>query len=106
MTPLKIMIDFSINQKEIIDSFCENKERPKSRCEGKCYLSKMLIENEPSEKKDSLCFESIQFLLGRINVFGFVASDFDEKNIVFSKISESVRNAFLIKIDPPPRFNF
>ncbi len=29
---------------DFIERYCENKERPKMHCDGKCYLSKMLLQ--------------------------------------------------------------
>ncbi|MEO6819103.1 MAG: hypothetical protein ABI204_05210 [Ginsengibacter sp.] len=42
-----VMADFYINQADITREFCENKDKPKLKCNGHCQLKKEL------EKKDS-----------------------------------------------------
>lgn len=32
-------IDYVINKTEIIDKFCENKDKPMLQCDGKCHLN-------------------------------------------------------------------
>ena len=48
------LIQFHLNQKEIIKSECENRNRPELKCNGKCFLAKKLrkAESELSDKKD------------------------------------------------------
>ncbi len=45
-----IMMDYTLNKKYISANLCENKERPRVKCEGRCYLCKK-INNE--NKKDA-----------------------------------------------------
>lgn len=47
-----IQIDFIVNQQEITAKLCENKEKPKLQCNGKCHLKKQLAKIENSEKKE------------------------------------------------------
>lgn len=39
---------FKINQKEIVELFCINKNKPQIECDGKCYLKNKLQETEQS----------------------------------------------------------
>ena len=39
-------VNFYLNQKEITEKECENKNRPEMRCNGKCYLAKQLKKAE------------------------------------------------------------
>lgn len=36
------IVDFKINQEEIIEEFCENIDEPELNCDGNCYLVKEL----------------------------------------------------------------
>lgn len=48
--PLVSAVDFFVNQKEITEELCENKDEPILECNGKCYLMKTLQEdNNPFE---------------------------------------------------------
>ena len=41
-----ITLNYFVNQSEIIELFCENKEEPQLQCNGKCHLAKELIKTE------------------------------------------------------------
>jgi hypothetical protein len=47
-------VNFYLNQKEIADKECENKNRPEMHCNGKCYLAKQLekADSELESQKD------------------------------------------------------
>lgn len=47
-----IYINFKLNQKELAATVCENKTKPKSCCEAKCYLEKE-IKKEDKRQSDS-----------------------------------------------------
>ena len=44
---------FQINQTQIIELFCINKEKPELACDGKCYLKQKLIESEKHTNEQS-----------------------------------------------------
>lgn len=46
-----IFIQFSLNQEEIAKTLCENREKPKSCCEGKCVLEKEIKKDEKQDAK-------------------------------------------------------
>jgi hypothetical protein len=41
-----LIIDFAIHQKEIAATLCENKDKPKLQCNGKCQMMKSLKKAE------------------------------------------------------------
>ncbi|MBS1637953.1 MAG: hypothetical protein JST26_18720 [Bacteroidetes bacterium] len=41
-----IYLHYELNKKEIAANICENRMKPKSCCEGKCYLNKELSKEE------------------------------------------------------------
>ena len=47
-----IYLNFKFNQKELAATVCENKDKPKSCCEAKCYLEKE-IKKEDKRQSDS-----------------------------------------------------
>jgi len=42
---------FKINQSNIIENFCVNKERPQMKCNGKCYLKKTFDQSKGTDKE-------------------------------------------------------
>ena len=53
------MINWKINQTEIAEKLCENKNKPKLKCNGKCQLAKKLKtqEEDNSAKKTNSKFK-------------------------------------------------
>ncbi len=47
-----IYLNFKLNQKKLAATVCENKDKPKSCCEAKCYLEKE-IKKEDKRQSDS-----------------------------------------------------
>lgn len=47
-----IYFQFKSNQKQLAETVCENKNKPKSCCEAKCYLDKE-IKKEEKRQSDS-----------------------------------------------------
>jgi len=44
-----IYFNFKANQKELAETVCENKNKPKSCCEAKCFLDKEIKKEEKRE---------------------------------------------------------
>ncbi|HVM87509.1 MAG TPA: hypothetical protein VMT76_04930 [Puia sp.] len=45
-----VQLDYSINQKYIAAALCENRNKPKCCCHGKCFLKKQLQKDEGNDK--------------------------------------------------------
>ncbi|MDD2798569.1 MAG: hypothetical protein PHV20_08260 [Bacteroidales bacterium] len=51
--PILPYIEYAINKDYIAKNLCVNRDKPKSCCEGKCYLEKQIKKNsEPEESKE------------------------------------------------------
>lgn len=48
--PLWPIAEYIVNYDYIVNTLCENKDRPQLQCNGKCYLSKQLAKE--AEQKD------------------------------------------------------
>lgn len=79
---------FKIEQKEITEKYCVNKDKPEMHCNGKCHLKEQLqkVEEEPLEQKSPLntttifkiellpfCINNTQSLLSS-NIYGLYHS--------------------------------
>jgi hypothetical protein len=50
-------VNFYLNQKSLAKTFCENKDKPEMKCNGKCYLAKKLkqiAQEEQEERQNKL----------------------------------------------------
>jgi hypothetical protein len=48
-----LYLDFEIRKTYIIANLCENRNRPKLNCNGKCYLAKKIAESQKQEEKQA-----------------------------------------------------
>jgi hypothetical protein len=48
-----VVADYSINKKFIAEKLCENRDKPKLQCSGKCQLAKKLAAEEDQNNKAS-----------------------------------------------------
>jgi len=57
---------YALFTEDFVERFCENKERPELNCDGKCELSKMLLQESNDENPplnlDFLRTETVLFL--------------------------------------------
>ncbi len=57
---------YTLFTEDFVERFCENKERPELNCDGKCALSKMLLQESKDETPplniDFLKTETVLFL--------------------------------------------
>lgn len=47
-----VVLDWKINQEEITEKYCINKDKPMMNCNGKCYLSRQLENLELKEQEE------------------------------------------------------
>ena len=101
-----------MNQKEITEKYCENKDQPEMECCGKCHLEKQLNKVDSNEdSKSSLPLEifklkSIEVFL--VNSFTFCFHSFQTIEFKPKEISYSIfpiLKGFLISILHPPEFS-
>lgn len=48
-----VYVYYTLQKEQITKKFCENKERPALKCNGKCHLKKMLVAAEDPDTKES-----------------------------------------------------
>ena len=48
-----LVADYTINKKIIAEKLCENRDKPKLKCDGKCQLAKKLASEEDQNNKTS-----------------------------------------------------
>jgi hypothetical protein len=53
LSSLVIIAGYNINKAYIASAFCENKDKPMMRCNGKCQLKKQLTEESEKDKVPS-----------------------------------------------------
>lgn len=109
LSKIGILIDFKINQDFIANILCINRKKPKSTCNGKCYLSEQLKKVEgqeekqaPTNKKEQL--EVIYFCSKSSFNFFFFTDCFASKLNV-TCVDNLHASSFISDIFRPPKLN-
>jgi hypothetical protein len=108
-------VNFYLNQKEIADKECENKNRPEMHCNGKCFLAKQLkkaeAELESQKEKQEGSFSHLKVIESPI----FISStaiyfELNLDKLVQKKSFFKYKNSYLFELDSnffhPPCANF
>lgn len=102
------MLNWKINQTEIADKLCENKDKPKLKCNGKCQLAKKLKaqEEESSSKKSTSKVKKhieYNFTTEVVNLFE-AKSPLKERKQSFFKYSDNISYKQINACFHPPQF--
>ncbi|WP_051473848.1 hypothetical protein [Aquimarina macrocephali] len=107
--PLWPVGEYIMNYDYIVKNLCINKDRPRLKCDGKCYLKKQLAKESDSENnpfKDKKSKNEIQHI-----VFFQLLLDFDLKNEPentvennYKTTQEIISKLLITDISPPPEF--
>jgi hypothetical protein len=77
---------FQLNQKNIIQTHCENTAKPKMHCDGKCYLKKQVDKENNTKKPVNSVKEKIEVLF-----FSAISS------LIFPVICKKIKNLFFYR---------
>ena len=98
-----IYISFKFNQKELAETVCENKNKPKSCCAAKCYLEKEIKKEDKRQSDSSPSIkdktEKSELRTGLIT-FVFAADGIGQQNHTLYK--RNIPNYFLTSVFHPP----
>ena len=101
-----VTVDFYINQVDIAELFCINKEKPQLKCDGKCHLSSELSKTETSNNQLPFSQNSNEISLE----FIFDIVDSEDETIISDNLtkkwfnfSESILYREIKVPSPPPK---
>ena len=80
-----VTVSYFVNQAEIIELFCINKEKPALKCDGKCHLADQLIEVENDT-------EDLPFSPNQISHNLEISCSLLEKEVVIQPVSKNIKN--------------
>jgi len=98
------ILDFSLNNNDFTEKYCENKDKPILKCNGKCALAKIAkaTENQNPDKNISIEKEIILFFLP-IEIIEFTLFT-AIKNTIKTKCKLHNFNSFGNNFHPPQNF--
>ncbi len=104
--PLWPVVEYVVNYDYIVNELCENRAKPESHCNGKCYLAKQLGEESQKEKNPFSNNSELQHFIINEAIAEFTfpqrAAFVEAVKITFS--AEIFHSQYLSKILHPPRF--
>jgi hypothetical protein len=98
-------LNYQVNYQYISTVLCENKEKPKLECNGKCHLTKELKKSAEEESKNKTNVPR------NFQLEDFTADELTKTTIPFYLIVErkyssfisSIYSSYLNKFSPPPK---
>ena len=109
---VKVMIvgDFVLNQAQITEELCVNKDKPSLECNGKCALMQQLMADEPKEQNNSapiplevLKLKLSEFVKNQCQLdLSKLSSQYSSPLVLRKQIRNS--NEAILDIFRPPRF--
>ena len=101
-----VILSFKLNQEYIAKKLCENRFKPKSCCEGKCYLTKQLKKHDQEESKSQKSNpRTEEYIKTQLPVFEINSSIWLEKNTFNSLYKQNPLSQFVNSIFHPPTFS-
>jgi hypothetical protein len=107
LSPFKLYapyLSYKINYNYISKELCENKDKPKMNCNGKCYLNKELKKASKEESKENKGLQKgieIEEVLSNTDITFNSTFITDKKE--YSFFNEKSFSASLKKFTPPPQ---
>lgn len=102
---LFIIADYQINKEYISKNLCENKNKPKMHCNGKCHLAKRLKNQDKKENSPTNQLkEKLELQFFSNNNFEFNNTPISEKSELNSNYLLSNYSIYLESLYHPPQF--
>ncbi len=79
LSKMILFSNYIINKESITLKFCENKNKPKMKCNGKCHLKKQLQEQDKKENSSKTDIKEVNEsqICQSLNIESFVFSTID-----------------------------
>ena len=100
-----IVLNFRMNQKTIAASLCENRFKPRTCCQGKCYLGKQLNKDENSQNAplnggSNFKFEVLLYSEKKAETHHLV---FNDRLIHVSRYTDPISQKVIAAVFHPPQ---
>jgi hypothetical protein len=104
LNPIAPFINYRINKAKIIEKFCENKEIPELKCEGKCHLKKLLIKTAKAIKSEGKSFsKTAAYPIARIYQLKIKTIKTYSNRKDIKSLEINLRDDSIKRIDHPPQ---
>lgn len=105
LNPISPFINYTLNKQEIIEKFCENKDKPELQCEGKCHLKKQIEKKANSEESEEESSEmEIISPIGRVSTYNIIHLSTFTRKTTSPSFNSKLISCRLGEIEYPPEF--
>lgn len=83
--PVMPVLEYLYNQDFIAEVLCINKDKPMLNCDGKCYLAKMIKEQQNEKQHQDLPSADLrEYPIGFVYILGyqFITADLKNKGVI------------------------
>jgi len=102
--PVLPVLEYVLNQDYIAEVLCINRDKPMLNCDGKCYLAKMIKEQQEEEHQDIPSADLREYPIGFVSI---LSCNF-EKVIIATTLISFYQNLkeeqFLSTVYHPPNY--
>ena len=106
LKPILPVVDYVINYEYISKVLCENKDKPKLNCNGKCHLAKQFAKQDKQEKSTSetqkFKVETLEITAQIPTTIAFIYPIKSVESANYYAFSEARSDAHLMEIFHPP----
>jgi len=104
-----VTLSFYVNQSEIAELFCINKEKPELKCDGKCHLATQIEKVETDEENTPFTPHNTTYELEVQSIITTLHSSLNKNNLEAKQaLNTSVQatpcKGFYTIKSPPPKF--
>lgn len=100
--PVLPVFDYVINQDYIAEYLCVNKDKPMLECNGKCYLAKMLQEEQEEKKQNLPPINLKEYPIGFVDILFLECIGVSIKKTEIPEFAQSKTRTFTPTIFHPP----
>jgi hypothetical protein len=101
-----VTVSYFVNQTEIIELFCANKDKPVLQCNGKCHLATQLAEVENDTEESPFSQSNLSYNIELNLSFATTKIDIQPKMKEVKKVNYFTKKSILcdgfFSINPPP----
>lgn len=100
-----VIVHFYVNQAEIEENYCINKDKPELNCHGQCHLNQILQQNEDTKVEEKSTNTSPRFglviLQFKSNFANITLAHLRKTPSIFHQIHEKTSDYCSSFLDPP-----
>ena len=102
--PVLPVLEYLINQDYIAEVLCINRDKPMLNCDGKCYLAKMIQEQQEEDHQDIPSADLREYPMGFVSILDCSFQKFIIETSTISFYKNLNEQQYISAVFHPPNF--